>query len=57
MLEQEEQIAAAVAEAGRLATMLSLKGFDTNGDPLVSDNVRFTSKGSEKKTIKPPGEK
>ncbi len=55
MLEQEEQIAAAVAEAGRLATMLSLKGFDTNGDPLVSDNVRFTSKGSEKKSITPLG--
>jgi hypothetical protein len=57
MLEQEEQIAAAVAEAGRLATMLSLKGFDTNGDAIVTDNVKFTSKGSEKKIIKRRGEK
>lgn len=31
MLEQEEQIAAALAEVGRLATALSLKEFDTDG--------------------------
>ena len=49
MLEQEEQIAAAVAEVGRLATQLSLKGFDTDGRPIILDNVRHTSRGEEKK--------
>jgi hypothetical protein len=57
MLEQEEQIAAAVAEVGRLATELSLKGFDTNGQPLIVDNVKHTSRGQEKKHSKPRGEK
>ncbi len=57
MLEQEEQIAAAVAEVGRLATELSLKGFDTNGQPLIVDNVKHTSRGQEKKHSRPLGEK
>lgn len=57
MLEQEEQIAAAVAEVGRLATELSLKGFDTSGQPLIVDNVRHTSRGEEKKLSKVRGEK
>ncbi len=57
MLEQEEQIAAAVAEVGRLATELSLKGFDTNGQPLIVENVKHTSRGQEKKHSKPRGEK
>jgi hypothetical protein len=49
MLEQEEQIAAAVAEVGKLATSLSLKSFDTDGRPIVVDNVKHTSRGEEKK--------
>ncbi len=49
MLEQEEQIAAAVAEVGRLATAFTLKGFDTDGRPVVVDNVKHTSRGEEKK--------
>ncbi len=57
MLEQEEQIAAAVAEVGRLATELSLKGFDTNGQTLIVENVKHTSRGQEKKHSKPRGEK
>jgi hypothetical protein len=54
MLEQEEQIAAALAEAGRIATIFSLKGFDTTGQPLVSGNEKHTSRGQEKKVTKRP---
>lgn len=57
MLEQEEQIAAAVSEVGRLATELTLKGFDTAGQPLIVNNERHTSRGEEKKLTKRPGEK
>jgi hypothetical protein len=57
MLEQEEQIASAVAEVGRLATALSLKGFDTSGEPIIVGNKRHTSRGEEKKHFKHPGEK
>lgn len=57
MLEQEEQIAAAVAEVGRLATAVSLKGFDTDGSAIVVDNVRHTSKGEKKKPTKARGER
>ena len=52
MLEQEEQIAEALADAGRLATALSLKNFDTDGRPVIVENVKFTSRGEEKKTFK-----
>lgn len=54
MLEQEEQIAEGVAEVGRLATSLSLKSFDTDGHPIIVDNVKHTSRGEEKKTTKRP---
>lgn len=57
MLEQEEQIAAAVAEVGRLATELSLKGFDTDGQSIIVDNVKHTSRGEEKKHFKRRGVK
>jgi hypothetical protein len=57
MLEQEEQIAAALAAAGRLATQLTLKGFDTEGQSLITDNQKYTSRGQEKKITKPPMEK
>jgi hypothetical protein len=49
MLEQEEQIAVAVSKVGLLATELSLKSFDTDGKPIIIDNVKYTSKGEEKK--------
>jgi hypothetical protein len=52
MLEQEEQIAAAVAEVGRLATVFSMKNFDTAGQSLVLGNEKYTSRGEEKKVIK-----
>jgi len=52
MLEQEEQIAAAVAEAGRIATVFSLKDFDTAGQSQIRGNEKFTSRGQEKKVSK-----
>ena len=52
MLEQEEQIAAAVAEAGRIATVFSMKGFDTEGQSVVVNNEKYTSRGLEKKVTK-----
>jgi len=55
MLEQEEQIAAAVAEVGRLATQLSLSDFDTSGSPIIVDNEKYTSWGKEKKLSVPLG--
>ena len=55
MLEQEEQIAAAVAEVGRLATQLSLSDFDTSGSPIIVDNEKYTSRGKEKKLSVPLG--
>ena len=57
MLEQEEQIAEAVAEVGRLATELSLKGFDTTGLPIIVDNEKYTRRGQEKKLSKRRGGK
>ncbi len=52
MLQQEEQIAEAIAEAGRIATAYSLRQFDTDGRPIVVNNVKHTSRGQEKKTTK-----
>ena len=54
LLEQEEQIAAALAEVGRLATSISLQKFDTDGRPIFVGNVKHTSRGQKKKTIKHP---
>lgn len=56
-MEQEEQIAAAVAEVGRLASGLSLASFDTDGRPIIVDNVKHTSRGLEKKLSKRRGVK
>ncbi len=52
MLQQEDQIAEAIAEAGRIATAYSLRQFDTDGRPIVVNNVKHTSRGQEKKTTK-----
>jgi hypothetical protein len=56
-LEQEEQIAAAVAEVGRLASTVVMKDHDTDGSPIVVDNQKYTSKGAEKKTSRRRTEK
>ncbi len=52
MLEQEEQIAKAVAEVGRVATGEALGSFDTNGTSVISANRTYTSKGQEKKSTR-----
>lgn len=52
MLEQEEQIAAAVSQIGKMATELSLKKFDTDGRPIIIGNEKHTSRGEEKKSIR-----
>jgi hypothetical protein len=35
--------------AGRLATQLTLKGFDKEDQSLITDNQKYTSRGQEKK--------
>jgi len=50
MLQQEEQIRQAINQVGRSATGLALKSFDTNGDPIKIDGVKYTSKKPQKKT-------
>ena len=52
MLEQEERIAAALSEAGRIATVFSMKSFDTSGQVVVVNNEKYTSRGQEKKVTK-----
>lgn len=56
-LEQEEQISAAVAEVGRLASALTMKSYDTDGSAIISGNVKYTSRGLEKKTSRRRGGK
>lgn len=56
-LEQEEQIAEALAEVGRLASQLTMKKFDTNGDPIIVKNEKYTSRGEEKKNSNRRGAK
>ncbi len=56
-LEQEEQISAAVAEVGRLASALTMQSYDTDGSPIISGNVKYTSRGREKKTSRRRGGK
>lgn len=55
-LEQEEQIATAVAEVGRLASELRMKAHDTDGRMIVVANKKYTSRGVEKKNTKRPTE-
>lgn len=52
LLEQEEEIARILNELGRKATAEALGGFDSNGDPVVVDNQKHTSKGTQKKSIR-----
>lgn len=52
LLEMEEEIAEILNELGRAATGAALERFDSNGDPIIVDNQKYTSKGSEKKSTK-----
>jgi hypothetical protein len=50
MLEQEEQIRDAVNQVGRSATGVALKSFDTNGEAILIDGLKHTSKEPQKKS-------
>ena len=52
LLEMEEEIATILNELGRMATGKALQQFDSNGDPIIVDNQKHTSKGSEKKSTR-----
>lgn len=54
MLEQEDSIQDAVNEVGRVATALSLEGFDTDGSAITVNAVPFTSKGQQLKNYQTP---
>lgn len=49
MLEMEEGIQDVLNSAGQIASASVLGKFDTDGGPIVVDNVRYTSKGVQKK--------
>lgn len=49
MLEQESQIRDAINSVGRCATGFALKSFDTNGEPIVIEGIKHTSKKPQKK--------
>lgn len=54
LLEAEERIGAALNEAGMVATQEALKRFDTDGAPLVTGAIKWTSKGQEEKVYQTP---
>jgi len=57
MLKTEENIQQALNQAGCLATKTALSNFDSNGDPINVDGIKYTSKGQiEKKYQTPFGE-
>ena len=52
MLNSEEQITAALNEAGLQATQEALEQFDTDGLPIEVKGKVLTSKGQQKKSTK-----
>ncbi|MEM9821650.1 MAG: hypothetical protein AAF985_11280 [Bacteroidota bacterium] len=54
MLNSEEQIAKVLNEAGLKMTKEALLQFDSDGRPIEFRGEKLTSKGQEKKDIKPP---
>ena len=52
MLNSEEQIQAALNQAGQLATKEALSNFDTDGSPIKVSNNSYTSKGKKKGNMK-----
>jgi len=52
-LEQEEEIAELAATFGRMVTEQLLEKFDTQGEPLLVQGQRTTSKGKQKKNTLP----
>lgn len=53
-LETEETIQSVLNEAGTLASGEALKQFDTDGSPIESGGMRWTSKGQLPKTYQTP---
>ena len=51
MLNSEQQIAKALNEVGLLASKEALAQFDTDGSPIKINDVIYTSKGMQKKSI------
>lgn len=54
MLESENLIQSLLNEAGVLATAATLKRFDTDGQPIVVNNVKMTSMGLKNKIYQSP---
>jgi hypothetical protein len=53
LLHMEEQIATSLNQLGSQLTGQALQGLDTDGRAIVSDNIKYTSKGLQKKSTKP----
>jgi hypothetical protein len=49
LLDQETALQIELQEAGRLALVEAIKELDTNREPIVVTNERYTSRGLEKK--------
>jgi hypothetical protein len=54
MLITEDAIQNGINEAGLLATKHALSRFDTNGNPIIVEGKKHTSKGSQSKTYQCP---
>lgn len=54
LMDQETALQIGLQEAGRVLMEEAIKSLDTNGDPIIVDNERHTSRGLEKKAIKRP---
>lgn len=52
MLKMEESIQEVVNEIGLNTTLLALKQFDTDGEPIAIKGEKYTSKGLVKKSTK-----
>lgn len=52
LMDQETAIQIGLQEAGRIAMLEAIKALDTNGEPIVVANERYSSRGLEKKRIK-----
>ena len=54
MLDVEERIQSALNEAGVVLTQETLKRFDTDGSPILTGPIKWTSKGQVEKVFQTP---
>ena len=54
MMEMESSILDAVNDVGCVATGEALKRFDTNGNPIIREGVKLTSKNKDSKKYQTP---